>query len=78
MVVCVVVFKSILVVDVNEVWDEICFEQNMVVCVVVGVVLIEQLLLVGDDYLLIEIESKVMICVDESLYICDGFEDLCV
>ncbi len=59
---------SELIVDANEAWTAENFARNLAACEAANVRLIEQPLPSGQDALLRDIESKSLICADESLH----------
>ena len=60
--------KSSLIVDANESWNENNLSHNLTACEKSGVKLIEQPFKADSDQILTEIDSKILICADESIH----------
>lgn len=60
--------KSELIVDANEAWTSDNLESNLAACAEVGVTLVEQPLLAGQDEALARITRAVAVCADESVH----------
>ena len=60
--------SSTLIVDANESWNEKNLERNLRACELADVKLIEQPFKADDDEILTELNSKILICADESVH----------
>jgi L-Ala-D/L-Glu epimerase len=60
--------KAKIIVDANEGWNELNIVENLNLCALLGIVMVEQPLPQGKDGLLAEIEHPILIFADESVH----------